>query len=224
MERVKESSFLAESLATISTTSSLCRVRGFTIDLLFALKEGPRRTYELAEISGKPRGYVYKYLKRMRKYGLVMKNGFFWNLTILGSDFISYFERVSKYSIVCRHLGDRRGTEERHLEDTSRAKASLQARFDLWLQNSSLPDTEKEVVELLCKHYEKTGSKFVLIQNEYELAKEINKNPQDIRPALANLRQENIIYLLRAHDFPGYHKLGLKKAFVEGLEKREGGA
>ena len=206
------------SFASISTTTSLGRVRGFTIELLYHLKDGPKRCCDLAEISGKYQDYVHSYLRRMRNYGLVEKQGVLWNLSVLGRDFLSYLNIVYNNIIEYGQKKNRRKTEREQKKDTSHPKRHKQISISLFLRDSSLDDTEKEVVEVLVDHYNKTGSKFILIRNEYELAKKLTNNPQNIIEALKNLRQDNIIYLMRAHDFPGYHKLGLKKAFVESLK------
>jgi DNA-binding transcriptional regulator YhcF (GntR family) len=80
---------------------------------------------------------------------------------------------------------------------------------------------EKEVVELLLKHYNETGSKFILVRDHFELAEKIGANPGEIIEALKNLRQDNIVYLYRS-DIRGYWKIGLKKGFVEILEREFG--
>ena len=211
-------SSLASPYSTISTTTSLGRVRGFTIHLLYHLKDGPKRCCDLAEITEKRQDYVHRYLRNMRNYGLVKKQGVLWNLSILGRDFLSYLNIVYNNIIEYGKKKERKKKESGKKMETSPPKRHEQISISLFLRDSSLDDAEKEVVEVLVDHYNETGSKFILIKNEYELANKLSKNPQDILQALANLRQDNIIYLMRAHNFPGYHKLGLKKAFVESLK------
>ena len=211
-----------EPYSTISTTTSLGRVRGFTVDLVFHLKDGPKRCCDLAEITGKYHCYVWRYLKNMQNYGLVEKQGLLWNLSVLGEDFLSYLNIVYNNIIEYRKKIERSTKEVRKKINTSRPKRHKQVSISLFLRDSKLDDTEKEVVEVLVNHYNKTGSKFILIKDEYELANKLSKNPQGILQALVNLRQDNIIYLMRAHDFPGYHKLGLKRDFVTLLEGEKG--
>jgi DNA-binding Lrp family transcriptional regulator len=76
---------------------------------------------------------------------------------------------------------------------------------------------EKEVVEALMKHYNETGSKFILVKDQFELAEKLKANPSEVLEALKNLRQDNIIYLYRS-DIQGYWKIGLKKSFLNILE------
>ena len=158
----------------------------------------------------------------MQNYGLVEKQGLLWNLSVLGEDFLSYLNIVYNNIIEYRKKIERSTKEVRKKINTSRPKRHKQVSISLFLRDSKLDDTEKEVVEVLVNHYNKTGSKFILIKDEYELANKLSKNPQGILQALVNLRQDNIIYLMRAHDFPGYHKLGLKRDFVTLLEGEKG--
>jgi len=159
----------------------------------------------------------------MQNYGLIEKHGLLWNLSVLGEDFLSYLSIVYNNIIEYRKKKERKKKEVRKKYETSQPKRHKQISISLFLRDSKLDDTEKEVVEVLLDHYNKTGSKFILIKNEYELANKLSKNPQDILQALANLRQDNIIYLMRAHNFPGYHKLGLKRDFVRLLAESEKG-
>jgi len=205
----------------LSTTTSLGRVRGFTLELLKHLENGPKRCHELAEITHKSRWYVWTYLRNMRIYGLVEKNGVFWKLSDLGANFQAYLNILYNNIIDSQKKEERKKKERRKKVESSLPKKLKQVGISLFLAESSLADTEKAVVEVLLNHYNKTGSKFILIKNEYDLASKLTTNPQNLMDALANLRQDNIIYLMRAHNFPGYHKLGLKKAFIELLKKRE---
>jgi DNA-binding transcriptional regulator YhcF (GntR family) len=77
---------------------------------------------------------------------------------------------------------------------------------------------EKEVVEVLMKHYNETGSKFILVKDQFELAEKLGANPGEVVEALKNLRQDNIVYLFRS-DIGGYWKVGLKRGFLRVLEE-----
>ena len=82
----------------------------------------------------------------------------------------------------------------------------------------SLDDAERTVVEVLVEHYDRTGSKFFLVGDKYELAEKLNLNPNIMGDALKNLVQDNIIYKFRLKR-EGLTKIGLKKAFVEALKR-----
>jgi DNA-binding Lrp family transcriptional regulator len=114
---------------------------------------------------------------------------------------------------------ERKEKENRKKEETKQPKTTKQIPISLWLRNSGLDNVEKEVVELLLKHYNETGSKFILVRDQFELAEKIGANPGEIIEALKNLRQDNIIYLYRS-DIQGYWKIGLKTSFLKILELR----
>jgi predicted transcriptional regulator len=210
----------------LSTPTSFGRVRGFTVHLLRILADGPQRLVGLQERTGKQRQYIYTYLKNMLKYGLVSKDGFFWQLTEGGVFFLSLvnFEDIvitnsnnnnnnNKYK--CLKKEERKKKEGLKKEESS---AQKQVKISLWISKSSLDRVEGEVVELLVKHYNETGSKFVLMKDEYEMAEKLQANVGDIHTALRNLRQDNRIYLRRS-EIEGYWKLGIKVAFLESLKK-----
>jgi len=191
-------------------------VRGFTVELLFHLKGGSLRLCDLNELTGKQARYVQVYLFNMRNYGLVDKKDVFWQLTDLGRDFTTYLINVNN------NIKDVSKKEERSIKEISKKEPQKlkQVRFDLWLSNCNLSETEKEVVEVLTKHYSETGSKFILVKNQFELAEKLGKNPDVLLEALKRLVQDNIIYLFRSQ-LEGHWKIGLKKAFVEALRKQE---
>jgi len=182
------------------------------------------RTREIAEITEKSLPYVGSYLRNMRKYGLVDKNGFLWFLTPIGKDLLEYFESFEAYKRMLYKIKKVRGKGEKDKKrkrESSSQKACKQVSVRLWLKDSGLGETEKEVVELLADHYNRTGSKFILVKGPYELADRLNVNPERLLEALKNLRQENIIYIFRSqlgHEAGRYWKVGLKKAFIQILE------
>jgi predicted transcriptional regulator len=209
---------LAVNYALLSTTSTaLGRVRGFTITLLYLLFDGGGRCCDLAERSGKSQNYVYRYLRNLRKYGLAVKNDAFWFLTPKGAEFVKYLDFVNNKMIEYRKKKERKKKDNRKKVETNQPKTTKQIPISLWLQNSGLDSVEKEVVEVLMKHYNETGSKFILIKDQFELAERLNANPSEILGALKNLRQDNIIYLYRS-DIQGYWKIGLKSSFIEILK------
>jgi len=123
------------------------------------------------------------------------------------------YNNIIKY----RKRVERKSKENRKKVESKQPKTTKQIPISLWLQNSGLDNVEKEVVELLLKHYNETGSKFILVKNQFELAEKLKANPSEILEALKNLRQDNIIYLYRS-DIEGYWKIGLKTSFIKILE------
>ena len=158
--------------------------------------------------------YVRQYLYRLRKYGIASKHEDFWFLT----DFGKYLT-----SIVCRDRdrdrdrSNTRVTQELHKSNSKPQKRLCQVSIQSWLHDSSPGDAEKAVVDMLVDHFNKTGSKFVLIRDQYVLAEELRMNAGDLNQALTRLRQDNVTYLMR-DPAGGQWKLGLKKAFLEALK------
>jgi len=168
--------------------------------------------------SGKSQHYVWRYLKNMEKYGLAIKNGDFWFLTPKGAEFVKYLDFVNNKILEYRKKVERKSKENRKKVESKEPKTTKQIPISLWLRNSGLDNVEKEVVELLLKHYNETGSKFILVRDQFELAEKLGANPGEIIEALKNLRQDNIVYLYRS-DIGGYWKVGLKKGFLKVLEE-----
>ena len=84
--------------------------------------------------------------------------------------------------------------------------------------SGTLDDIEKAVVEVLIEHYNKTGSKFIMVKDQYELAEKLQVNPSELPNALKNLRQDGIIYIFRDKTFNQW-KIGIKKDFLKLLER-----
>jgi len=95
-------------LSILSTTSTLSRIDGFSITLLFLLKDGYLRTKDICEKLGKYRQYVNRYLYNLQNYGLVEKIDGFWILTEEGSDFIEYLEDVDRRFKIRRKIEERK--------------------------------------------------------------------------------------------------------------------
>jgi len=219
-------------LSILSTTSTLSRIDGFSITLLFLLKDGYLRTKDICEKLGKYRQYVNRYLYNLQNYGLVEKIDGFWILTEEGSDFIEYLEDVDRRFKKRRKMEERKKKERRNLEERcNRKKEDLlcaetsikacrrktrQIQIEPFLRNSNLDDLEKAVVEVLIDHYNRTGSKFIMVKDQYELAERLNCNPSELPNALKNLRQDGIIYVFKDKTFNCW-KIGLKKAFLEAI-------
>jgi len=78
----------------IATTTSVAKVRGFTVSLLFHLKARELRIMDLVDLTGKYHQYVNRYLQNMRNYGLAERYGPFWRLREDGASLLSYFESL----------------------------------------------------------------------------------------------------------------------------------
>lgn len=204
----------------LSTTTTLGRVRGFTICLLYLLYEGGARCCELAQKTGKSQKYVYQYLSNMRKYGLTVQDGVFWHLTDLGVAFTEYLKRYDSilYNNILEYpKKDKRKIKEYPKKDkSSTSKKPKQLRISAWLANSSLDDVEGKVVEVLVKHYNETGSPFLYFSDHYEAAEFFGCRPEQIVNAMRRLKQDRIAYTWRDRSLRAW-KIGLYKDWVRGL-------
>lgn len=216
----------------LTTTTTLGRVRGFSIELLFMLNEGGGRCCDLSERSGKTQPYIHRYLRNLRNYGLVTQNDAFWFLTDLGKEFVKYLNIVYNNIIDYRKKKERKkkvrrkkierlnlnSQDSKGKELVKKPKFLKQVKIDLWLRGSGLEDSEKEVVEVLVKHFNETGSKFLYFKDHYDIAERFGIRPDQVNPILMHLKQDNIIYTFRDRNHDAW-KLGLKKAFVETLAR-----
>jgi len=206
----------------LSTSTTLGRVRGFTIELLYHLNEGQKRCCDLVEITGKSHPYVWRYLKNMQKYKLVQKYDLFWFLTDIGVNFVKYLNIVYNNIIEYRKIIERKKKEERKKIETSftnvKVKTMRQISISLWLQQTDRELVEKEVVEVLVDHYNKTGSKFLFFKDIYAMAERFKASPDQINQAMMNLKQDHIVYNYRDRGHEAW-KIGLYKDFVEVLSK-----
>ncbi len=221
---VEVSQIPAVDIAATTTSSSLGRVRGFTVELLRILDLGPLRTAAICQKTQKTVQYVETYLNRMTTYDLTMKTGSFWNLTATGESFCVYLKRedeflrdVKERKKESKHLHNTTTTTTTHSPHTILKKVQIQAQFALWLHENPLSDVEKGVVDYLVSHYNRTRQKFIIVGTHYELAQRLNVNPEAIKEAMKKLYQDRVAYCVRWQG--SEWKIGLYKAFVEGLEK-----
>ncbi|MEM2440529.1 MAG: hypothetical protein QW493_04870 [Candidatus Bathyarchaeia archaeon] len=223
-EELAQNPFQDQLSLSSSTTSTLGRVRGFTITLLYLLYEEQQRGCELAEKTGKKQDYVRPYLKRMQNYGLVEKNGAFWHITDFGVSFVEYLKR--HYNLLnsnIKEYGQKRNrniTEIGQKRNTLQSKIIKQASLAVWLQDSDLKEAEKKVVEVLVDHYNRTGSKFLYFVTVYDVAEKFHIRPEDVNKILMNLKQDHIVYTVRDRVHNAF-KIGLYEAFIEALTKCE---
>ena len=210
---------------TIATTT-LSRIRGFTVELLFHFRNRELRVADLIDLTGKYRQYINVYLHRMRNYGLVERNGSSCKLTEIGLSFLSYLKSLDNnniHNITLRKQKENiKKTDRKQKENTSAKKTPKQISIKLWLQESgrTLDDAEKVVVEVLVDHYNKTGSKFYYCEDDYEAARKFGIRPDQVTQVLRNLKEGHIAYTHRDTKAPGgpTWKIGLYKAFIETLK------
>jgi len=215
----------SKSTLSLATTTTLSRIRGFTITLLFHLKDKLLTVSDLEELTGKYYEYVYTYLIRMRNYGLAEKKDSYWKITPLGVYFLNHMDEVSKYRRKAKQKLNRNKTETRQKLNRNKTfekpKRAIQTSFEIWLKNyhRSLEDAERVVVEVLLDHYRKTGSKFIYCNppTVYTIADRFGIRPDQVNQVLMNLKQDKIVYSMKDR-LHGAVKIGLYVDFVKKLK------
>ena len=212
----------------VSTTTTLSKVRGFTIDLLFLFQNYELRVKDLIDLTGKYRQYINRYLYNMRSYGLIVKIGPYWKLTAEGASFLSYLKSLptTTTTSITEKKKDRRKKEERRKKEGRKKipKKLKQTSFSLWLDNSglSLDEAERNVVEVLMDHYNRTGSKFFFCDDLLAVVERFGILPDQVNRVLKNLKQDHVVYNYRDRNHASW-KIGLYKAFVETLQRSQEG-
>jgi len=204
--------------ALLSTTTTLSKLRGFTLEALKHLKTENLTSWQLAEKAEKPTVYVNVYLFRLQKYGLASKHEDFWFLTKEGTSFLNLIETSN-------NRNNTTITREQHNNNTTitrnQSKVPKQVTISLWLQDTDRNEAEKEVVEVLVKHYNETGSKFLYFTDVYQFAHKFKIRPDQVNTILMNLKQDRVVYSIKDKQHNAW-KIGLYKAFVEGLKTSQG--
>jgi len=225
-------------VSAISSTTTASRIRGFTLELLGLLRNDVVSVFELAEITDKPRNYLRVYLSRLKRYGLIEGDGIFWTANHEGLYALSLLSSRKKLNeILSKRLedpqdiksyssesccnsskqGNTSATVRQHFDNT-KITVPKQLTPELAFQRFNLNDCEKEVVEALLAHYNRTRSAFIYIKFMEDL--QLDYPSQILQEAIRKLRQDNIIYLWQDRAMNAL-KLGLKKAFLEKLKLEE---
>jgi len=222
------------TISITTTNFSATRLRGFTVELLKLLSNDAISIFELSEITGRSLKHLRVYLTRLRKCGLIEGDGVFWTASHEGLYVLSLLSsRKKNEEILSRRLegapdlksyssescsgnskqGHSSTTRRKHVENT---KTTLQKQLTLEkaFQRFNLNDCEKEVVEVLLAHYNRTKSPFIYINFIEDL--QLDYPSQILQEAIRKLRQDNIIYIWQDRAMNAL-KLGLKKAFLEKL-------
>jgi len=201
----------------LSTTTAITKIRGFSIELLYLLRERPMTTPEMTELTGKSVRYVSRYLYNMRKYGLLEKNGYFWKITELGVSFLNFIERRNKQIKIKRKKYERKTKEK---QKRKCQKMSLKASFRIWLEKyqHSLSEEEVRIVEVLLEQYDKTGSPFIFCPKLEDAVEYFKIGYLGIHECFRKLKQEGVAWVFPDKTYMAY-KIGLYKKFIDQLKK-----
>jgi len=218
----------------ISSTTTASRIRGFTLELLGLLRNDVVSIFELAEITDRPLKLLRIYLSRLKRYGLIEGEGEFWTASDEGLYVLSLLSsrkrsdeilskrlevppNIKSYSSKSCTGNSNTGTDRQHFDNSSttlRQHIPKQLTLERAIQRLNLNDCEKEVVEVLLAHYNRTSSPFRYIKFIEDL--QLDYSTDILQEAIRKLRQDNIIYLWQDRAMNAL-KLGLKKAFLEKL-------
>jgi hypothetical protein len=221
---------LSASAPTATTTAKsvalLKGVRGLSLTILHEVYvRGVCSTRDLALDLSLPMNYVRTYLYRLKRYGLVRKVGFIgWTIT----DNCELLYNIN--ILIEQHKSNIRATLEQHKSNTFLPKGNFEDHYtqlsiEPWLAKSNPGEVEVVVVDMLVKHLNDTGEKFIYLQGSsqqpdyYAIGSLANCDVYAARDAISKLKQEGIIYLI-ADRSVGKWKLGLKKNFIALLQTK----
>jgi DNA-binding IscR family transcriptional regulator len=203
---------------SITTTTTLTKVRGLSVKILKALKEGPKTAIELSlelEVRG---SYLRSYLYNLRKYGLVEKIGLYWTIVKEKEDIINKIinihkakEKAKESKRISERKSKTKTNEERIFE-----KERLREAFEHFLKQRKYEVVVEDVVRKLFKHYVETGALYLLFKNDYDMEAYFDKYYSgDILRAIDILTNDRIAYKIFKK---GEIKIALYKDFIEKLK------
>jgi len=186
------------------------KFRGHTLEILGALREcGGLTTREISDKIGEPVKKIYEYCRRGYHRGIINKfERWGWNISPLGNLVLS----LTTTTTTTNHTTT---TQPPHNHHTTTTQNSRQLHLAAFTSRADITDPDKSVVVELAAHYERTGVKFRLFKDQYELSEAMKISIDELLPTLRHLREEGCIYF-RREDI-GW-KVGLMKGFVERLK------
>jgi len=201
---------------SIATTTTFTKVRGISIEILKALKEGPKTAIELSlelEVRG---SYLRSYLYNLRKYGLVEKIGLHWTIVKEKEDIINKIinihkakEKAKESKRISKRKSKTKTNEERIFE-----KEKLREAFECFLKQRSYEVIVVDIARKLFEHYLKTGAKFVKFVTSEDVESFFGLYRKDIARAISILTNERVAYMWKSS---GELKIALYKDFIEKL-------
>ena len=190
------------------------KYRGHTLEILDALADcGGLTTAEISHKTGIAMQIVYVYCRRGYQRGIFeRKESWGWAASPSGLHVLDIATTTTTTTTTTKCTKD---TQQTHKGYTKDAQTSRQLDLSAFQQRDDMDEACLKVVGVLVAQYERTGSKFMIFQDHYEIADGCGISFVDLTPTLAHLKQERCIYL-RREDL-GW-RLGLLKAFVERMQ------
>jgi len=199
--------------SNITTTTTLTKVRGLSVKILKALKEGPKTAIELSlelEVKG---NYLRPYLYNLRKYGLIEKSSLLWTIVKERKDIIDNIININKEKE--RVKVSKRTSEKRVKEEEQILKEEqLRKAFENFLKQRKYEVVVVDIVRKLFEHYLKTGATFVKFVTSEDMESFFGLYRKDIARAISILTNERVAYMWKSS---GELKIALYKDFIEEL-------
>ncbi len=197
---------------TTTTKKEHCpqKFRGRTIDILAVLSaSGGLTTCEIAERLFQPPKKIWEYCKRGYRRGIFeRKERWGWCVSPLG------FLVLSLHATTTTTVHTT-STQHPHNIHTTSTPKSRQLNLAPYFESETLEEADRNVVVVLSEHFERTGIKFRIFQDQYDLAEAMHISEKQVIPTLRHLREEGCIYFRR--EALGW-KIGLMKGFVERMQ------
>src|SRR5450756_212818 len=201
---------LESTTTTTGQKFSPQKYRGHTLEILGVLSEcGGVTTREISDKTGISPRVVYQYCLRGYHRGILeRKEGWGWSASPLGMLVLSLTTTTTT-------TANTKLTQPLHNPNTTLTQNPRQLNLAAFTSRSDVTEPDRSVVVELTGHYERTGVKYRLFKDEYELAEAMHIAVQEVLPTLRHLREEGCVYFRR--DPLGW-KVGLMKDFVWRLQ------
>lgn len=202
------------------TSTTLGRVRGRSLNILCLLLNEPHRTFELGEILDYPAPYIWKYLQRLQKYGLVREQDCFYFLTDKGVSFTNTLP--INFNIIKSKV-----TRTRQKLDTSRQKLDskskiipMQVSLAFWQPKYPIDESTSMVVEVMVAHYNDTASQgkarvgytYPASYTKWDIAKDFELTMEQLDEVNRVLQNQGIGYV--CNYYGGRYKRGLFERWI----------
>lgn len=193
--------------------SNPCKFRGKTIEILGVLSNsGGMTTMEIADQTGIPVRIVSIYCINGEKRGIFeRKERWGWKVTSFGFLILD----INNNNVKTKLKESKNEVKTKLNRTLDSPKKSHQLDLSVFANRSDITEPERVVVEVLVKHFERTGEKYRYFRDFYHFCDETGVGAVDAPPAIARLKEEGCIYT-RKDEF-GW-KIGLKVGFVEKLK------
>ena len=193
--------------------SNPCKFRGKTLEILGVLSNsGGMTTREISDHTGISVRIISVYCINGEKRGIFeRKERWGWKATSFGFLILD----INNNNVKTKLKESKNEVKTKLNRTLDCSKKSHQLNLSIFTNRSDITEPERVVVEILVKHYERTGEKYRYFRDFYHFCDETGVGAVDAPAAIARLKEEGCIYT-RKDEF-GW-KIGLKVNFVERLK------